>query len=582
MYKAFYGLSDNPFSIAPNPHYLFLSDRHREALAHLTYGLGETGGFVLLTGEVGTGKTTVSRCLLNQLPENTDTAFILNPSLTELELLATLCDELGVHYGESPTLKQLTDKLSQFLLANHEKGRNTVLIIDEAQHLRAEVLEQLRLLTNLETDTKKLLQVILIGQPELQQLLKRQELRQLAQRITARYHLLPLTQQEIALYVQHRLQVAGRHEPLFHRSAIKTLHQYSGGIPRLINLLCERALMAGYAQSKVPIDANMVRTAASEVLGEEIKQRKLLWPATAATLILATFAGAFYFFNLQGQGGIAQANTAQANMAQTGAVQGNEPTATGAQQANQNHSQAVQQQTQPQTQTKLASRQVEESNASLSADQRILRQAINQSRSIDTAYAAILGLWDKAPYVGLTACQSAKQQGLDCFQQQGNWHSLVRLNYPAVVYLQDERGEPFYGTVVSRQGEQLLLQLAEQQLWVDRDWFTRHFAGTFELLWQAPSYQPKEIGRGSAPAQIQWLENALAQIQNKPARLVDYFDAELEQSLMDFQRQHGLRADAIAGSQTLMQLNLYLSDKGPRLQEQQVGLQGRVQGEGRY
>ncbi|MXR67997.1 ExeA family protein [Shewanella insulae] len=580
MYKAFYGLSDNPFSIAPNPHYLFLSDRHREALAHLTYGLGETGGFVLLTGEVGTGKTTVSRCLLNQLPENTDTAFILNPSLTELELLATLCDELGVHYGESPTLKQLTDKLSQFLLANHEKGRNTVLIIDEAQHLRAEVLEQLRLLTNLETDTKKLLQVILIGQPELQQLLKRQELRQLAQRITARYHLLPLTQQEIALYVQHRLQVAGRHEPLFHRSAIKALHQYSGGIPRLINLLCERALMAGYAQSKVPIDANMVRTAASEVLGEEIKQRKLLWPATAATLILATFAGAFYFFNLQGQGGIAQA----------GIVQTSEQSGVDSQQAKQGQgaptpamsSQVAQTQTAPlqtQTQAEQVSRQLEESNASLSADQRILRQAIAQSRNIDTAYAAILGLWDKAPYVGLTACQSAKQQGLDCFQQQGNWHSLVRLNYPAVVYLQDERGEPFYGTVVSRQGEQLLLQLAEQQLWVDRDWFTRHFAGTFELLWQAPSYQPKEIGRGSAAAQIQWLENALAKIQNKPARLVNYFDAELEQSLMAFQRQHGLRADAIAGSQTLVQLNLYLSDKGPRLQE---ALQGSMQGEGRY
>ncbi|QDF76216.1 MULTISPECIES: ExeA family protein [Shewanella] len=551
MYKAFYGLSDNPFSIAPNPHYLFLSDRHREALAHLTYGLGETGGFVLLTGEVGTGKTTVSRSLLNQLPDNTDTAFILNPSLTELELLATLCDELGVHYGESPTLKQLTDQLSQFLLANHEKGRNTVLIIDEAQHLRAEVLEQLRLLTNLETDTKKLLQVILIGQPELQQLLKRQELRQLAQRITARYHLLPLTQDEIALYVQHRLQVAGRHEPLFHRSAIKALHQYSGGIPRLINLLCERALMAGYAQSKVPIDANMVRTAASEVLGEEIKPRKFFWPATAATLVVATFAGAFYLFNLQGQ---------------AGSVQASEPSAA----AN-----TTQEPVKTQVASQVTRQQNEAKDVTLSADQRILRQAIAQSRDIDTAYASILGVWDKAPYVGLTACQSAKQQGLDCFQQQGNWHSLVRLNYPAVVYLQDQQGEPFYGTVVARQGEQLLLQLAEQQLWVDRDWFTRHFSGTFEILWQAPSYQPKEIGRTASAAQIQWLENALAQIQHKPPRLVEYFDAELEQSLMEFQRQHGLRADAIAGSQTLVQLNLYLSDKGPRLQE---GLQG----EGRY
>lgn len=533
MYKAFYGLNDNPFSIAPNPHYLFLSDRHREALAHLTYGLGETGGFVLLTGEVGTGKTTVSRCLLNQLPENTDTAFILNPSLTELELLATLCDELNISYGESPSLKQLTDKLSQFLLANHDKGRNTVLIIDEAQHLRAEVLEQLRLLTNLETDTKKLLQVILIGQPELQQLLKRQELRQLAQRITARYHLLPLTEQEIALYVQHRLQVGGRHEPLFHRSAIKTLHKYSGGIPRLINLLCERALMAGYAQSRVPIDAKMVRTAASEVLGEEIKSRSLLWPSVAVATVGLTFAGAFYLFNQQALNHDLPQPDVIANVPAQG-----------------------------------ISQPVEAAVAkSLSASQQVLRSAIEHSRSIDTAYAAILGVWGKSPYVGLTACQSAKQQGLDCFQQQGNWHSLVRLNYPAVVYLVDDEQLPFYGTVVSRQGEQLLLQLAEQQLWVDREWFTRHFSGTLELLWQAPHYQPKEIGRGAPAAQIQWLENALAHIQDKSPRLVSRFDDELEQSLRAFQRQHGLRADAIAGNQTLVQLNLYLSDKGPRLQE---------------
>jgi general secretion pathway protein A len=533
MYKAFYGLNDNPFSIAPNPHYLFLSDRHREALAHLTYGLGETGGFVLLTGEVGTGKTTVSRCLLNQLPENTDTAFILNPSLTELELLATLCDELNISYGESPSLKQLTDKLSQFLLANHDKGRNTVLIIDEAQHLRAEVLEQLRLLTNLETDTKKLLQVILIGQPELQQLLKRQELRQLAQRITARYHLLPLTEQEIALYVQHRLQVGGRHEPLFHRSAIKTLHKYSGGIPRLINLLCERALMAGYAQSRVPIDAKMVRTAASEVLGEEIQSRSLLWSSVAVVTVGLTFAGAFYLFNQQAL----NRDSPQLDVIANAPAQG-------------------------------ISQPVEATVAkSLSANQQVLRSAIEHSRNIDTAYAAILGVWGKSPYVGLTACQSAKQQGLDCFQQQGNWHSLVRLNYPAVVYLVDDEQLPFYGTVVLRQGEQLLLQLAEQQLWVDKEWFTRHFSGTLELLWQAPHYQPKEIGRGAPAAQIQWLENALAHIQDKSPRLVSHFDDELEQSLRAFQRQHGLRVDAIAGNQTLVQLNLYLSDKGPRLQE---------------
>lgn len=532
MYKAFFGLSDNPFSIAPNPHYLFLSDRHREALAHLTYGLGETGGFVLLTGEVGTGKTTVSRCLLNQLPENTDTAFILNPSLTELELLATLCDELSIEYEKDPSLKQLTDRLSHFLLANHEKGRNTVLIIDEAQHLRAEVLEQLRLLTNLETDTKKLLQVILIGQPELQQLLRRQELRQLAQRITARYHLLPLTLEEVGLYVQHRLQVAGRHEPLFNSRSIKALHKYSGGIPRLINLLCERALMAGYAQSKVPIDHKMVASASSEVLGEDIKETNYLLPLGVATAIGLTCVLGYLIFN-------------QVNFTPEKRVEDLQASQTAQQQV-------AGQKTSP---------------AKLSSSQRVLNSAIDSSRSIDSAYASILGLWGKVPYIGLTACQSAEQQGLSCFQQQGNWNSLIRLNFPAVVYLVDAQQRAFYGTVVSRQGEQLLLQLNEQQLWVERDWFTRHFSGTFEILWQAPSTQPREIGQGSNPAQIQWLENSLAHIDNAVPRLVNRFDSQLEGQLKRFQREHGLRADAIAGSQTLVQLNLYLSAQGPRLVE---------------
>lgn len=555
MYKAFYGLSDNPFSIAPNPHYLFLSDRHREALAHLTYGLGETGGFVLLTGEVGTGKTTVSRCLLGQLPDNTDTAFILNPSLTELELLATLCDELKISYGENPTLKQLTDHLSRFLLANHEKGRNTVLIIDEAQHLRAEVLEQLRLLTNLETDTKKLLQVILIGQPELQLLLKRQELRQLAQRITARYHLLPLNEDEIALYVLHRLQVAGRFEPLFTRKAIKVLHKYSGGIPRLINLLCERALMAGYAQSKVPIDHHMVRQAAAEVLGEEEpQQNKLLWPSAIAAALVVAFGVSYWLFT---------ESPAVANVANSPVTQVSQTTPAATQAATQANS------IQPeQTLAATQSATVASEPQTLAAPDpsvRVLQEAIKQSRSIDTAFAGLFNVWGKVPFKGLTACQSALEQGLSCYQQQGNWMSLTRLNYPAVVYLVDDNQQDFYGAVVAVDADQLLMQLGEQQLWVDRAWFNQHFSGTFEILWQAPNLPMLEISQKSSPGQLQWLENALAHVANRPSRRVSQFDLKLENDLKAFQSQHGLKADGIAGNQTLVRLNLYLSDQGPRL-----------------
>ncbi|MCB2381812.1 AAA family ATPase [Shewanella sp. SR1] len=550
MYKAFYGLSDNPFSIAPNPHYLFLSDRHREALAHLTYGLGETGGFVLLTGEVGTGKTTVSRCLLGQLPDNTDTAFILNPSLTELELLATLCDELKISYGDNPTLKQLTDHLSRFLLDNHSKGRNTVLIIDEAQHLRPEVLEQLRLLTNLETDTKKLLQVILIGQPELQLLLKRQELRQLAQRITARYHLLPLNEDEIALYVLHRLQVAGRFEPLFTRKAVKVLQKYSGGIPRLINLLCERSLMAGYAQSRVPIDHHMVRQAAAEVLGEEEPtQNRYLWPTATAAALFVAFGVSYWLFTdkpvntaLASSMGLesASANVAASNIQALSATE--------------EISKLVQPVDQQSSQGSIPD-----------PNQRLLNDAINQSRDIDTAFAGLFSVWGKVPYKGLTACQSAVEQGLACYQQQGNWMSLTRLNYPAVVYLVDDNLQDFYGAVIAVDGEQLLMQLGEQQLWVDRAWFNQHFSGTFEILWQAPNLPMMDISQKSSPGQLQWLENALAHVNNRNTRRVNQFDVQLENDLKSFQSQHGLKADGIAGNQTLVRLNLYLSQQGPRL-----------------
>ncbi|WP_133407730.1 AAA family ATPase [Parashewanella tropica] len=520
MYKAFFGLKDTPFSIAPNPDYLFLSERHREALAHLSYGLGDTGGFVLLTGEVGTGKTTVSRTLLKQLPDNTDTAFILNPALTELELLATLCDELKIDYPESPTLKQLTDRISEFLLENHEKGRNTLMIIDEAQHLKAEVLEQLRLLTNLETDTKKLLQVILIGQPELQQLLKRQELRQLAQRITARYHLLPLTEDEVALYVQHRLEVAGRYEPLFTRKSIKALHKHSGGIPRLINLLCERTLMAGYGQSKVPLDHHMVNRAAQEILGvEEVAAPKYKWPLLIGGALVASFAVAYVGFN--------HFQSPQVFEPSVGVAK-----------------------------TPERSEQV---------DNPILTQAIGQSRDIKTAFSVLLGLWGKTPYQNLTSCQAAQAQQLNCYQQQGDWKTLLRMGYPAVLYLKDESGRPFYGALVAVDDHRALIQLGEQQLWIQQSWLDTHYDGTFELLWQNVGAPDSTITRYAPIEQIQWLENQLANYNHEKPREMTHFDAPLIRTLKDFQKQNGLLDDGIAGKQTLVLLSLFAEHSGPDL-----------------
>jgi general secretion pathway protein A len=296
MYLSYFGLSDNPFSIAPNPDYLFMSPRHKEALAHLVFGLRESGGFVMLTGEVGTGKTTVSRKLLQQLPDNTQVAMIINPTLSALELLATLCDELGLEYkNKHASLKYFTDKLLAKLAHNHEQGMNTVLIIDEAQHLLPEVLEQLRLLTNLETNREKLLKVVLIGQPELQQLLKRNELRQLAQRVTARYHLLPLSAPEVGAYISHRLGVANGDIRLFSKSSLKTAFVLTGGIPRVINLLCDRALTLTFTKQIPVVPQHIFIAAAQQILGRDVVQQRQGKQWTYTLLFIFTLSATLGF-----------------------------------------------------------------------------------------------------------------------------------------------------------------------------------------------------------------------------------------------------------------------------------------------
>jgi general secretion pathway protein A len=295
MYTDYFGLTEKPFAIAPNPRYLYLSELHREALAHLLYGINGEGCIVLFTGEIGAGKTTVCRCLLEQLPADTDVAVILNPKLRIDELLKTICEELNIPQGEDPlSIKESIDRLNQYLLDAHARGRNTALIIDEAQNLNVDLLEQLRLLTNLETNTSKLLQVVLIGQPELREILKVPSLAQLNQRITTRYHLQPLDQSEVESYIRHRLQVAGRGNAryLFSPAAIRYVAKASKGIPRLINILCDRALLGAYAENRTAVDLAIIRKAARELsTTDRSVARPTAWRLVVATMrILLTIA----------------------------------------------------------------------------------------------------------------------------------------------------------------------------------------------------------------------------------------------------------------------------------------------------
>ncbi len=294
LYIGHFGMKEEPFSLAPDPRYLYASEQHREALAHLIYGVQGGGGFVLLTGEVGTGKTTVFRCLLERLPEKTKVAFVLHPKLSAVELLATVCDEFGIDYPEGAgSTKIFVDRLNRYLLEINAEGYHAVLIIDEAQNLSLDVLEQLRLLTNLETSRRKLLQVILLGQPELREMIARPEMKQLAQRVTARFHLGALHRRDVGPYIEHRLSVAGGTPRLFPPGAASFIHRFSSGVPRVINLLCDRALLGTFSEGKSAVTDEILKKAACEIGGASTGPPFLSRKGLLAFASIAAAAGLF-------------------------------------------------------------------------------------------------------------------------------------------------------------------------------------------------------------------------------------------------------------------------------------------------
>jgi len=565
MYRDYFGFKESPFSIAPDPRFLYMSERHREALAHLLYGMQTDGGFVLVSGEVGTGKTTMCRCLLDQLPENVDVAFILNPRVTTSELLASICDEFAINYPPgNRSIKLFVDRINTFLLETHAKGRRAVVIIDEAQNLHPTVLEQVRLLTNLETSEHKLLQVIMLGQPEILKILDRPELRQLAQRITARYHLEALSRQELGGYINHRLAVAGLRHELFTPGIVRSLYRLSGGIPRLTNVICDRALLGAYVQGHTRVKRRTLAKAAREVLGQRSADTRPR-PATPwwVTASVAVLVGVFVFGMDFFQHRAVPVETPTEVMPPASVTENFAPAP-----------EAVTENVAPAPEAITASGVPASGMApavALPAAALAWPADLPVSMSKAMAFRALLARWgrDFALAEHDDVCQYARRYGLECLFRRGNLDSLQQFNGPAVLRLSDDQGQDFYAALVELRGEAATLVVGQAGRVVSLADLQAHWPGEFTMLWRPPPGYHVELTEGGQGDAVKWLRERLAVVQGRQVQgegnrnLV--FDAGLKRQVEVFQTDQGLKADGIAGPQTLMRLNTFSEPGAPVL-----------------
>ena len=543
MYLQFFGLNESPFSITPDPAFVYLSAAHRDALAHLLYGVGQggAGGFVQLTGEVGTGKTTICRCLLEQVPEETQVALVLNPLMTPRELLATICEELGISTEEiSDSNKSMVDALNKYLLEQHASGRHVVVVIDEAQNLSPEALEQVRLLTNLETAKEKLLQMVLLGQPELRQLLQRQNLRQLSQRITARYHLAPLNQEETLAYVKHRMQVAGAQRNPFRVSAMRALYQRSGGVPRLINIIADRSLVSAYARESGTVTPAMVHAAANEVQPSEKRVRSNRWPLAVATLAVAILAVlSLVMWGSPVLDGLRPATVeAPLEITQSDAIA--EPVDPVPEQPQQVE------QTMEDTPVGAYTNDLISPPAGLSRiDPDWLE---NQHRLV---WRSIAELWQDGGSANaiVSACNGISGTGYACLRDQGNWSRIRKLGLPVILVLQDDSSKLLVLSGFSQEG--LLVGSGDDVIEVSRDAVETQWLGEYIIAWpQAPDW-PGQIRLGESGAAVDIVMD-MAGMAEPAWSGAGVFDSDFESWLMTFQRRHGLEADGIVGPNTLI------------------------------
>ncbi|MGX4644289.1 AAA family ATPase [Massilia sp. SYSU DXS3249] len=536
MYTHYFSLKQAPFSIAPDPRYLFMSERHREALAHLLYGINSGGGFVLLTGEIGAGKTTVCRCFIEQVPENCRLAYIFNPKLTVGELLQSVCEEFRIAAPSGQGgVKGYVDAINAYLLESHAQGRNNVLVIDEAQNLSTDVLEQLRLLTNLETSERKLLQIILIGQPELRTMLARPELEQLAQRVIARYHLGPLSEAETGAYIAHRMAVAGAQgAPVFPAAVVPLIHRISGGVPRRINLLCDRALLGAYVENSREATPKIVRTAAAEVFaGEDAApvSAPVRWPLVAGGVLAGAALSAAVAWQVLPRA------AAPAKSEQTAArvTPGAAPAAKG---------------------VVLAAARPAAGRA----------PAVLALGRADEAAAlrALATRWGRALPEG-APCEIAYRIDLRCHQGRGGIFELRQLDRPAVITLR-EGAATRYAVLVGMDATGVTIDTGRQRERVELAQLAPRFTGEYTTFWKMPRNFRDQLALGDQGPDVDWIAARLAEAGRTPAPAAQRpFDARTQGQLRAFQQQQGLTADGVAGPRTYIRLNQLTGVEEPRL-----------------
>lgn len=570
MYYDFFGFREPPFSIAPDPRYLYLSERHKEALAHLMYGVQGQGGFIVITGEVGTGKTTISRCFIENVPDYVDIALVLNPKLSARELLSSICDELEIAHPAGSSIKRLIDLINADLLAAHAAGRHKVLMIDEAQNLSAEVLEQLRLLTNLETAEKKLLQIVLLGQPELQDILAQPELRQLSQRVTARYHLDALDRSDLPGYLSYRVSVAGQRGDLFTQAAIGELHRRSGGVPRLINLISDRALLGAYAEGEHRVDKRHIRSASREVQGgkgwrrrtprshgESISRWTLPLLVGLAVMTLAVVL-------LMNRAGIDSVDEAIGVVA-SGPIERAEPAMP---EPPKSAGSPKQSEVVPEALQNAAS---DEAAPSQTGQQPVFNLA-DDGQTLAGAFAVLFGAWG-VDYVAANhpvACDFAETLGLRCLHRQGNWRSLIRLDRPAILALRADDGSKHYVTVLHADASQATIGVASgQAVTLPVSQLEQYWYGDYSVLWRLPPYMSQQADSSKGSSETVWLSVQLMQLIDQMADSAQersqLAGLSQEEQVRWYQRQRGLANDGIPGTMTLIQLNEDLNPGVPRL-----------------